>query len=341
MFSLIAAAGEAPALHVKVTHRMYKSILVGAALIAHASLVPAQTYPARPVRIIVPFSPGGASDTAARIVGGKLAERWRQQIVVENRPGAGGTIGTELAAKAQPDGYSLLMGSSTELAVNPHLYSKLAYDTIRDFAPVALIASTPLMVVVHPSLSAKTVKEFVALAKARPGELNYASSGNGATTHLAAEMLKRAAGLEIVHVPYNGSAPAIVGVMGAQSQMSVQAVPAVLAQVRAGKLRALAVTSAKRVTAAPELMTLVEAGYPGVEIVIWNALVAPAGVPKDITAKLSANILEVLKQPEVGEAFAKQGAEMTPGGPAQLGAYLKAELGKFARVVKESRARVD
>jgi tripartite-type tricarboxylate transporter receptor subunit TctC len=341
MFFLIAAAGEAPALHVKVTHRMYKSILVGAVLIAHASLVPAQTYPARPVRIIVPFSPGGASDTAARIVGGKLAERWRQQIVVENRPGAGGTIGTELAAKAQPDGYSLLMGSSTELAVNPHLYSKLSYDTIRDFAPVALIASTPLMVVVHPSLSAKTVKEFVALAKARPGELNYASSGNGATTHLAAEMLKRAAGLEIVHVPYNGSAPAIVGVMGAQSQMSVQAVPAVLSQVRAGKLRALAVTSAKRVTAAPELMTLVEAGYPGVEIVIWNALVAPAGVPKDITAKLSANILEVLRQPEVGEAFAKQGAEMTPGGPRQLGDYLKAELAKFAKVVKESGARVD
>jgi tripartite-type tricarboxylate transporter receptor subunit TctC len=320
---------------------MYKSVLIGAALIAHASLLPAQTYPTRPVRIVVPFSPGGASDTAARIVGGKLAERWGQQIVVENRPGAGGTIGTELAAKAQPDGYSLLMASSTELAVNPHLYSKLSYDTVRDFAPVALIASTPLMVVVHPSLSAKSVKDFVALAKARPGELNYGSSGNGATTHLAAEMFKRAAGIEIVHVPYNGSAPAIVALMGAQSQMSVQAVPAVLSQVRAGKLRGLAVTSARRVTAAPELMTLVEAGYPGVEIVIWNALVAPAGVPKDITAKVSGNILEVLRQPEVGEAFARQGAEITPGGPQPLGAYIKAELAKFARVVKEAGARID
>jgi tripartite-type tricarboxylate transporter receptor subunit TctC len=320
---------------------MYKSAVIAGALVAHAALASAQTYPVRPVRIMVPFSPGGASDTAARIVGARLAERWRQQIVVENRPGAGGTIGTELAAKAQPDGYSLLMGSSTELAVNPHLYSKLAYDTVRDFAPIALVASTPLMVVVNPSVAANSVKDFVALAKSRPGELNYASSGNGATTHLAAEMFKRAAGLDVVHVPYNGSAPAIVGVMGGQAQMSVQAVPAVLSQVRAGKLRALAVTSGKRVSAAPELMTLVEAGYPGVEIVIWNALVAPAGVPREIGAKLSGSILEVLKQPEVREAFAKQGAEMTPGTAQQLGVYIKAELAKFAKVVKASGARID
>jgi tripartite-type tricarboxylate transporter receptor subunit TctC len=320
---------------------MYRSAVIAGALAAHAALASAQTYPARPVRIMVPFSPGGASDTAARIVGAKLAERWGQQIVVENRPGAGGTIGTELAAKAQPDGYSLLMGSSTELAVNPHLYSKLAYDTVRDFAPIALIASTPLVVVVHPSLPAKSVKDFVALAKTRPGELNYASSGNGSTTHLAAEMFKRAAGLDVVHVPYNGSAPAIVGLMGAQAQMSVQAVPAVLSQVRAGKLRALAVTSAKRVSAAAELPTLVETGYPGAEIVIWNALVAPAGVPREISAKLSGSILDVLKQPEVGEAFAKQGAEMTPGTAQQLGVYIKAELAKFAKVVKESGARID
>jgi tripartite-type tricarboxylate transporter receptor subunit TctC len=320
---------------------MYRSAVIAGALVAHAALASAQTYPARPVRIMVPFSPGGASDTAARIVGARLAERWGQQIVVENRPGAGGTIGTELAAKAQPDGYSLLMGSSTELAVNPHLYSRLAYDTVRDFAPIALIASTPLMVLVHPSLPAKSVKDFVALAKMRPGELNYASSGNGSTTHLAAEMFKRAAGLDVVHVPYNGSAPAIVGLMGAQAQMSVQAVPAVLSQIRAGKLRALAVTSAKRVSAAPELPTLVEAGYPGVEIVIWNALVAPAGVPREISAKLSGSILEVLKQPEVGEAFAKQGAEMTPATAQQLGVYIKAELAKFAKVVKESGARID
>ncbi|HEX2829031.1 MAG TPA: tripartite tricarboxylate transporter substrate binding protein [Burkholderiales bacterium] len=311
---------------------------MASALEAHAQ--PA-TYPARPVRIMVPFSPGGASDTAARIIGQKLAERWGQQIVVENRPGAGGTIGTELAAKAQADGYSLLMGSSTELAVNPHLYSKLSYDTTRDFVPIARIASTPLMVVVHPAVPAKTLKEFVALAKQKPGELNYASSGNGATTHLAAEMLKRAAAIDVVHVPYNGSAPAIVAVLGGEAKMSVQAVPAVLGNVRSAKLRGLAVTAGKRVSAAPELPTLADSGYPGAEIVIWNALVAPAGVPRDVIAKLSSNVLDVLRQADVVQSFAKQGAEMTPAGPGELGAYLKAEIAKFARVVKESGAKID
>ena len=321
--------------------RSMKPLVLFVAAIASATPALAQPYPVRPVRIMVPFSPGGASDTAARIVGAKLAERWGQQVVVENRPGAGGTIGTELAAKAQADGYSLLMGSSTELAVNPHLYSKLAYNTTRDFVPIALVASTPLLVVVHPAVAAKSVRDFVALAKARPGELNYASSGNGSTTHLAAEMLKRAAGVEVVHVPYNGSAPAIVGLMGGQAQMSVQAVPAVLAQARAGKLRALAVTSVRRVSAAPELPTLIESGYPGVEIVIWNALVAPSGVPADVVAKVSANVLDVLKIGDVAQSFANLGAEVTPAGPRQLDAYLKSELAKFAKVVKESGAKID
>jgi tripartite-type tricarboxylate transporter receptor subunit TctC len=320
---------------------MHKRILAAAAFIVCSGVAGAQNYPVRPVRIMVPFSPGGASDTAARIIGQKLSERWKQQVVVDNRPGAGGTIGTELAAKAQPDGYSLLMGSSTELAVNPHLYSKLTYNTTRDFVPIALIASTPLILVIHPGVAAKSVKDFVGLAKARPGELNYASSGNGATTHLAAEMFKRAAGVDIVHVPYTGSAPSIVALMGGQAQMSVQAVPAVLAQARAGKLRALAVTSVKRVGAAPELPTLIESGYPGVEIVIWNGLVAPTGVPKEIVAKVSTNVLDVLKQTDVAQSFANQGAEMTPGTPEQLGAYLRTELAKFAKVVKESGIRID
>jgi tripartite-type tricarboxylate transporter receptor subunit TctC len=301
----------------------------------------AQTYPARSIRFIVPFSPGGASDTAARIVGQKLSERWGQQVVVENRPGAGGTIGTDLAAKAAPDGYTLLMGSSTELVVNPHLYPKLTYNTLRDFVPVALIASTPLLVVVHPSVPAKTVKELVALAKTRPGELNYASSGNGATTHLAAEMLKRAAGIDVLHVPHTGSAPAVTSVMSGQTHLSVQAVPAVLSQVQAGRLRGLAVTSGKRVAAAPAMPTLVESGYPGLEIVIWNAVVAPAGTPAEITAKLGAEILSIATLPDVVQNFAKQGAEMTPRNAAELGAYMKSELAKFARVVKESGARID
>jgi tripartite-type tricarboxylate transporter receptor subunit TctC len=195
---------------------MRKLLLLLAALALIQTLSPsalAQSYPSRTIRVIVPFSPGGASDTAGRIIGQKLSERWGQQVVVDNRPGAGGTIGTGIAAKAPPDGYTLLLGSSTELAVNPNLYSKLSYDTTRDFVPLALIASTPLLVVTHPSVPVKSVKQLVALAKARPGELNYASSGNGATTHLAAEMFKRAAGIDLVHVPHTGSAPAVVSMM--------------------------------------------------------------------------------------------------------------------------------
>lgn len=317
------------------------SIFTALLVAMSASDAAAQSYPARPVRFIVPFSPGGASDTAARIIGQKLGERWSQQFVIDNRPGAGGTIGTELAAKAQADGYTLLMGSSTELAVNPNLYPKLNYVTTRDFMPVALIASTPLILVINPSVAAQSAKDLAALAKAKPGQLNYASSGNGATTHLAAEMFKRAAGVDILHVPHNGSAPAITSVMGGQTQMTVQAVPAVLQQVRAGKLRALAVTSAKRVSAVPELQTMAEAGFPGAEIVIWNAVVAPTGTPKDITGKVSAEILNILKLAEVQKSFANQGAEMTPGGPEQLGPYIKSELAKFARVVRESGARID
>ena len=301
----------------------------------------AHSYPNRAIRFIVPFSPGGASDTAARIIGQKLNERWGPQVVIENRPGAGGTIGTEVAAKAQPDGYTLLMGSSTELAVNPHLYPKLSYNTTRDFVPVALIASTPLIVVVHPSLPARSIQELVALAKARPGELNYASSGNGATTHLAAEMFKRAAGIDLLHVPHTGSAPAVTSLMGGQTHMSVQAVPAVLSQARAGRLRALAVTSTKRVNAASELPTLIESGYPGLDIVIWNAVVAPAGISPDITGKLGAEILNIAALPDVRQSFANQGAEMTPANAEQLGAYLRTELAKFAKVVKESGARID
>jgi tripartite-type tricarboxylate transporter receptor subunit TctC len=323
---------------------MRKLLLLLAALALIQTLSPsalAQSYPSRTIRVIVPFSPGGASDTAGRIIGQKLSERWGQQVVVDNRPGAGGTIGTGIAAKAPPDGYTLLLGSSTELAVNPNLYSKLSYDTTRDFVPLALIASTPLLVVTHPSVPVKSVKQLVALAKARPGELNYASSGNGATTHLAAEMFKRAAGIDLVHVPHTGSAPAVVSMMSGQTQLGLFAIPAVLPQARAGKLRALAVTSANRVSTAPEIPTLAESGYAGASIVIWNAMVAPAGTPAEITAKLGAEIIDILKLADVQKSFSNQGAEMTPGDAKQLAAFLKAELAKFARVVKESGARID
>ena len=308
--------------------------------VAAAGAVHAQSYPTRPVRFIVPFSPGGASDTAARIVGNKLGERWGQQVVIENRPGAGGTIGTEIASKAQPDGYTLLMGSSTELASNPNLYTNLKYDTTRAFTPIALLTSTPLIVAIHPTVPAQSVKELVALVKAKPGQLNYASSGNGSTTQLGAEMLKRAAGIDMLHVPYTGSAPAVASLLGGQTQLSVQAVPALLAHVKAGKLKALAVTNVKRISAAPELPTLIESGYP-VDIVIWNGLVAPTGTPKPIVAKVSKDALDVMALADVRQNFSNQGAEITPGNAEQLGAYIKSELAKYAKVIKEAGVRID
>ena len=291
--------------------------------------------------MMVPFSPGGASDLAARIVGQKLSERLGQQVVVENRPGAGGAIGAELAARAPADGYNLLMGSSTEIAINPHLYKKLSYDTVRDFAPVAHVASTPLLVVVHPSLPAKTVKELIALARSRPGQLFSASSGNGSTTHLALELFKVATRIEVVHVPHNGSAPAVMSVMTGEAQLFFGAMPAVLQQARAGKLRALAVTSPQRRAAAPDLPTVIETGVPGYEILIWNALFAPRGTPPAIIARLNGEVIKILDLSEVREAFVKQGAEVSGSTPEQLAAYVAAELAKWAKVVAASGAKLD
>ena len=309
---------------------------------AHAQApAPGQPYPSRAIRMMVPFSPGGASDLAARVVGQKLSERLGQQVVVDNRPGAGGSIGTELAVKAPADGYNLLMGSSTEIAINPHLYKKLTYDTQRDFAPVTHVASTPLLIVVHPSLPAKNVKELIALAKARPGQLFSASSGNGSSTHLGMEMFKAAAKIDIVHVPHNGSAPAVVSTMTGEAQIYFGAMPAVLQQANSGRLRALAITSAKRRAAVPEIPTVIEGGLPGYEILIWNALFAPRATPPAIIARLTDEVNKILALPDIREAFNKQGAEVSGSTPEQLAAYVASEYAKWAKVVAASGAKVD
>lgn len=301
----------------------------------------AQSYPARTIRIIVPFSPGGASDTGARIIGQQLTERWGQQVIVENRPGAGGTIGTGIAAKAAPDGYTLLYGSSTELAVNPHLYPKLTYDTLRDFAPVALVSATPLLLVVHPSLPVRSTKELVVLAKGRPGEILYASSGNGATTHLGPEMFKQQAGINMKHIPYKGSAPAVVSVISGETQVAMMALPAVLPHVEAGRLRALGASGPKRAVAARQVPTLIEAGYPRMEIVIWNGVVVPSGTPQELVTKLTREMLSILSVASVQKNFRAQGAELTPADARAFGAYIKSELARFAIIVKQSGARID
>jgi tripartite-type tricarboxylate transporter receptor subunit TctC len=308
---------------------------------AHAQTPPSSSYPARPIRVMVPFSPGGASDLAARVVGQKLGERLGQQVVIDNRSGAGGVIGAELAAKAPADGYNLLMGSSTEIAINPHLYKKLNYDTLRDFAAVSHVASTPLLIVVHPSLPAKTVKELIALGKSRPGQLFAASSGNGSSTHLAMELFKVAAKVDFVHVPHNGSGPAVVSTMTGESQIYFGAMPAVLQQANSGKLRALAITSAQRRSAVPDIPTVIEAGVRNYEILIWNALFAPRGTPPPVITRLNAEVVKILDLPDVRESFVRQGAEVSASTPEQLSAYVASEYAKWGKVVAASGAKLD
>jgi tripartite-type tricarboxylate transporter receptor subunit TctC len=307
-----------------------------------APFAAAQTYPAKPVRMIVPLSPGGAVDVAGRLVARSLSERWGTQVVVENRPGAGGTVGTAVAARAAPDGYTLLMGSSTLMSVNPHLYQKLTYDTVRDFTPVALVASTPLLLVVHPSVPVRNVKQFVAFAKGQPGALNYSSSGNGSTGHLAGEMFRRATGTSLVHVPHSGSAPALVSLMSGETQMMFPAISAVLSHARSGRLRALAVTSQRRVEAAPELPTVAEAGVAGFDVEIWSGVFMPAQVPRELVARVHGDLMELLKQPALRKAFVEQGASVvTRDTPEQFASYVKTEWAKWGRAVKESGAQID
>jgi tripartite-type tricarboxylate transporter receptor subunit TctC len=304
-----------------------------------SGLLHAQSYPSSPIRFVVPFPAGGVSDVAARVIGQKLTDRWGQQVIVENRVGAGGTIGTALVARAKPDGYTLLMGSSTELALNPNLYTKLAYDTTRDFVPLALIGYSPLLVVVHPSLPVRSLMDLQALARARPGELNFASTGNGSTLHVGAEMFLGVAGVSMTHVPQTTFAQA--SVISGETQVMFSSMPGAIGHVRAGKLRALAVTSATRFPAAPEFPTAIESGFPSVEIVIWLAAMAPAGTPSGVTEALSEAILAALKQADVKKSFDNVGVELTPRPPAELANYLKSELAKFAKVIQSARIRLN
>jgi tripartite-type tricarboxylate transporter receptor subunit TctC len=291
--------------------------------------------------MLVPFSPGGASDTAARVVAQHLSPRLGQQIVVDNHPGAGGTIGTAIAARAPADGYTVLMSSNTEIVINPNLYRKLPYDTLKDFTAVSLVANTPLIVVVHPSLPVKNMRELIALAKARPGELVYASSGNGSTVQLATEMFKTMAGVSMRHVPYNGSAPAVTQTLAGEAQIMFPAMPAALQHARAGKLRALAVTSAKRVAAAPELPTVAESGVRSYEIGIWNGLVAPSGTPKAILERLHAELKQVLALAEAKQSFSNIGADVWSSTPDEFAALIASELAKYAKIIKDAGVKID
>ena len=312
-----------------------------AAALAATSLALAQTFPAKPAKLVVPFPPGGPLDATGRLIAQHLTERWGQSVVVENKPGAGGNIGADFVAKSPPDGYTVVMGALSTHAVNPSLYAKMPYDAQKDFAPITLIAITPNVLVVNPDLPVHSVKELIAYAKARPGKLSFGSGSIGSAGHLAGELFKVDAGIDMVHVPYKGAAPATQALLAGDTQLMFDNLANAMAQVKAGKLRALAVTTAERSKLAPELPTMAEAGLPGFDISTWYGLFAPAGTPPDIVNQWNADVTAMLRTPAMRERLLAQGAEPAPDTPAEFARFVAAEAAKYARIVKASGAKVD
>lgn len=301
----------------------------------------APSYPDRPIRIIVQFSPGTSTDILARVIGTKLTEAWGQQVVVDNRPGAGAVIGTDMGAKARPDGYTLTMAVSSAFGINPSLYSKLPYDAIKDFVPITNIALTPQTLVANPSFPAKSVKEFAAVAKAKPGQFNYASLGSGSTSHLTMEMFRSMAGIQVTHVPFKGSNQAHSEIFGGHVPVMFDAIPAVLPHVKSGKLRGLGIGTLQRSPFLPELPTVAESGYPGFEAVGWIGIASPVGTPPGIVGKLNAQVISILRSPEMKERLAA--LAFTPVGNTrqEFANFIKLEIAKWGKVVKESGAKAE
>ena len=312
-----------------------------AALLAFTpSIAQPQAYPTRIVRVIVPFSPGGAVDGPMRIIAQELGKRWGQQVVIDNRPGAGATIGSEIVARAAPDGYTLLLASQTN-AISATLYSKLPFDPIEDFAPISLIGREPGVLVVHPSLPVETLRDFVAYAKARPGKIDYASSGNGSGQHLFMAMFASMTGLNLTHVPYKGSGQATTDLIGGQVPVSIPGTAGMVGHIKAGKLRALAVTGSKRSPQLPDVPTFVEAGVPGYEAYVWMGLLAPKGTPAAIVEQIQRDVVAVLDSQEVRGHMASAGMEVVGSKPAEFGAFFRAERDRWAKVIRDTGARAD
>jgi tripartite-type tricarboxylate transporter receptor subunit TctC len=309
-------------------------IAIAAVLALQAGSLQAQTYPAKPVRVMVPFPPGGSTDIVARIVAQKLSTQLGQPMVIENRGGAGGTLGTAVVAKAPADGYTLVIGTTSTHVVAPSVYTKLEYDPVRDFAPVSLIAVTPYLLVVNPALPAKSLGELVQLMRSQPGKLNYASAGVGSTTHLAMEMLKAASDTYVLHIPYNGNGPAGTAVIGGQVEILFGSMPAVLPHARSGRVRPLAVGTPRRSPALPEVPTVAESGYPGFDASLWLAMMAPAGTPTAVIERLHKETIAAVGSAETKEALDKAGAEAITSSPAELAAMIRDGVAKYAKVVK-------
>ena len=318
-----------------------RSAIAAVLALAAAGPVAAQTYPDKPIRLIVGFAPGGFTDVLARVIGQKLTERLGQPVIVENKPGVAGTLGADLVAKAKPDGYTLLLGHSNSNAVAPALYPKLPYDVVRDFTPVIRVATTPLLLTVHPSVAARDVNSFVALAKSNPGGLRFASSGGGSAQHLAAARFMLATKTQMTHIPYKGSGQAIVDLLSGQVELNFESPPNVLSHVQAGKLRVLAITSNKRSPLLPDVPTLAEAGVPNAEMLQWFAVLGPAKLPHEIAQKLNSEIAAILKLPDVAEKIASQGGEIVAGTAEEFAAFLPGDMAAWGWLVKEANVKLD
>jgi len=314
-------------------------IAIATLLTCGVSAATAQIYPVKPIRLIAPFSTGGSTDLLARIMGQKLTEAWGQQVIVENRGGAGGTIGVEIAAHAPPDGYTLVMGHIGTFGANPTLYPKLPYDPIKDFAPVTLLAMVPNGMAVHPALPVRTVKDFIALARAKPGQLLYGSGGSGSAAHLAMVQFELLARVKLNHIPYKGTGPAIYDLIAGQTSTMITGMAALMPHIKSEKLRLIAVGTAKRLAIVPDIPTIAEAGVPGYEVTQWYGILAPAGTPRDIVLKLNAELIKALRLPDVKERLAGDGVVPVGDTPGEFGAHIKAEIARWAPVVKASGAQ--
>jgi tripartite-type tricarboxylate transporter receptor subunit TctC len=326
------------------SRRRLLAALAACAACAPLALPPpafAQAFPAKPVKLVVPFPPGGSLDNTGRLLAQKLSEAWGQQVVVENKPGAGGNVGADAVAKSPADGYTVVMGALSTHAVNPSLYAKMPYDAARDFAPISLVAITPNVLIVNASTPIASLKELIAFAKANPGKVNFGSGSNGSAGHLAGELFKMDTGTDVAHIPYKGGAPALQALLAGDTQFMFDNLANAMAQVKGGKVRAIAVTTAQRSKLAPDLPTMAEAGMPGFDISTWFGLLAPAGTPPEVIAKWNADLVKVLNAPDVRERMLAQGAEPTPTTPAEFAAFIAKEREKYAKIVKASGAKVD
>ena len=316
-------------------------LLVGAALTLSAGVSAAQGYPTKPIRWIVPFPPGGGTDITTRTLAAKLSEALGQQMVIDNRPGSGGTIGLALASKAPADGYHIATVQLANMGIAPALYRKLPYDPVKDFAPITQAVSAALILVAHPSFPPNTVKDLIAMARAKPGAITYGSPGNGTSGHLGSEMIKMAGKIDMVHVPYKGAAPALTDLLGGQITIYLSSIPPAVPLIKGGRLKALGVTGSKRTASLPQVPTLAESGIPGYAVDNWYGIAAPTGTPREVITRLNAELVKILAMPDVRERYANEGSETAPGTPEQFGEFIRDEVQKWGKVVREAKVKVD